>query len=580
MKRKTIDTPTRIYSYGCLAPTKGAELLEEQLRLAHRYRNTLVEIERRRRDRVTEAICAVGDVGPLTAKAEELEQALAQTRSAIRAKRAAAKRAADTAEESARAGMLLAELRAAWTELKKAKQRVKNDETLRASLSEIEEQARADVQKARASSGVFWGTYLQVEAAVNRSRTGPTPPRFTPYDGTGRVAIQLQGDRWDKTKKRGLTVAALFACEDNRLRVRPVPADTYDRPRHQRRLASRTVAWIRAGTVEGKRDPLWIELPVILHRPLPDDALIKWAWVLRTRVGIRLEYSLQFVFEAESLRSPSAPTGNEAVAVDLGWRNKPDGGIRVAYWVDTAGQAGEVLVPIRTQLGLRKPEDLHAIRDKAFSEIRQHLLRWLESQSELPEELRQRTKRLAEWRSQTRLGALLCDWETARVEGDHWIFRAMQEWAQQERHLLAWEAHQRDRRLGHREEEYRRFAARLARTYATIVLKKFDLRRTRKMKVPEEGARSDGRKQRRTAYVAAPGELRVAIKDAAAKYGAAIVEIDSPDTTRACSSCGCVNEWKASSSIIHSCAHCGETWDQDHNACCNMLARVESARVE
>src|SRR3990172_1314979 len=41
---------TRAYSYGAKAPTENAELVRQQLILAHRYANRLVEIERERRE--------------------------------------------------------------------------------------------------------------------------------------------------------------------------------------------------------------------------------------------------------------------------------------------------------------------------------------------------------------------------------------------------------------------------------------------------------------------------------------------------------------------------------------------------
>jgi hypothetical protein len=55
VKRKTSTTPTRIYCYGALAPTEGAELVREQLRLASRYYNALTAIEQRRRAERREA---------------------------------------------------------------------------------------------------------------------------------------------------------------------------------------------------------------------------------------------------------------------------------------------------------------------------------------------------------------------------------------------------------------------------------------------------------------------------------------------------------------------------------------------
>jgi hypothetical protein len=39
----------RVYKYGCLAPTAGADMVRAQLRAAHEYRNDLIAIERGRR---------------------------------------------------------------------------------------------------------------------------------------------------------------------------------------------------------------------------------------------------------------------------------------------------------------------------------------------------------------------------------------------------------------------------------------------------------------------------------------------------------------------------------------------------
>lgn len=46
----------RNFVYGLLPLDVGADLVADQMRLAHRYRNLLVEIERERRTRVRDAI--------------------------------------------------------------------------------------------------------------------------------------------------------------------------------------------------------------------------------------------------------------------------------------------------------------------------------------------------------------------------------------------------------------------------------------------------------------------------------------------------------------------------------------------
>src|SRR5262245_814029 len=41
---------SQVYKYGLLAPTLGTEQVNEQIKLAHRYQNKLIEIERAFRD--------------------------------------------------------------------------------------------------------------------------------------------------------------------------------------------------------------------------------------------------------------------------------------------------------------------------------------------------------------------------------------------------------------------------------------------------------------------------------------------------------------------------------------------------
>lgn len=73
-----LQATMRTYVYGALPPTQGAEHVEQQLRLAHRYRNKLVEIERARR----EAVAAAGE------DAEAKEHAHTGAKEAVRAARA------------------------------------------------------------------------------------------------------------------------------------------------------------------------------------------------------------------------------------------------------------------------------------------------------------------------------------------------------------------------------------------------------------------------------------------------------------------------------------------------------------
>lgn len=593
MKRKTSTTPTKIYSYGCLPPIVGAELMDQQIQRAHRYRNILTEIELRRRERVQKEMLAFGDVGTLTGKVEALAAQLTEVRVAIKAKRQAERKRLEAKPESERAKALLAELRGARAELKAAKEVVRTDVRLRERLRAIEDQTRAEIHAARSVCGTYWGTYLTAEAAAEASRKSMTPPRFLQYDGSGRIAVEIM---------HGMPVAEVFEGKDTRLQIRPVPADTYQRPRHQRELASRTMVSIRAGSNDD-RSPKWVQLPVILDRPMPADAIIKWAWILRRRVGLRFDYRLQIVLESETFHAPAEAPGTGMVALDFGWRSKPDGSIRVGYMVDDHDHREEILVPALSMKGHRhrqkktavarekifvsdsqKVEDLQAIRDNHFDTAKLDLVQFLDAAPIVPDWLKAQTRNLPQWRSQGRLARLLMDWEKKRFQGDTLIigrkvvgYSPLSAWVKKDRHLYRWETDQRTRFANHRREEYRKFAARLARTYAVIVIGKFDLRNLAKTPAPEDNAASEDRDKRWTARVASPGELRAAVKAGAQKYGAKIVQVIDVDNTQRCHVCGLCAPWDAGPEIEHKCAGCGAVWDQDYNANRNRLALAQSA---
>jgi hypothetical protein len=588
VKRKTSTTPTKIYSYGCLPPIVGAELMDQQIQRAHRYRNILTEIELRRRERVQKEMLAFGDVGTLTGKVEALAAQLTEVRVAIKAKRQTERKRLEAKPESERAKELLAELRDARMELKTAKEVVRTDVRLRERLRAIEDQTRAEIRAARSVCGTYWGTYLTAEAAAEASRKSVTPPRFLQYDGSGRIAVEIM---------HGMPVAEVFACKDTRLQIKPVPPDTYQRPRHHRELASRTMVSIRAGSNDD-RSPKWVQLPAILHRPMPPDARIKWAWILRRRIGLRFEYRLQLVLESESFQAPEEPLGAGRVAIDLGWRTKPDSSIRVGYMVDEAGHREEILVPDRAvtkprrrarrpgwrsrevlsvEDRTRKPGELQAIRDSHFDAVKLELTRFLDSTPSVPVWLKAQTRGLIQWRSQGRMARFFRDWEKNRFDEDSMIVERLSAWKTQDRHLYKWEAQQRNRWTNHRREEYRKLAARLARTYAVIVLGQFNLRDLAQEPAPEDGVASEGRNVRSAARLAAPGELRAAIKAAASKYGAKILELPSVNDTQRCHVCGSCKPWDAASAIDHKCVDCGATWDQDWNSCQNRLEKARAA---
>lgn len=315
---------------------------------------------------------------------------------------------------------------------------------------------------------------------------------------------------------------------------------------------------------------------------LPEDGLVKDAWILSRRVGMRHEMRLQIVVESEAHRTAKEPVGRGRVAVDLGWRQllgddgTPTGAIRVGYWVDDAGRHGEILLPERVVPGVRRSDTLRATRDEELDALRGRLVAFTKAAA-VPEWWALRTAGLVHWRAARRFAALLRDWRERRFDGDTEAFADLEVWTKQDRHLLTWQEHNRDKRIGERRAVWRQTAVRFAKTYAEIIVGDMDLRDFAASPAEEDATADDGREQRRVRMLGAPGELREEMKRWSTKYGATCKEQDMAWDTRhcACADCGHVNkQWDTRARYEQICAGCRKTWDQDRLGATNRLRRA------
>ena len=604
--RKTSDTPTRIYSYRCLPPITEQQRVEHQFRIAHQYRNALVELEHRVRRKIREAQLAhgvddehpsgEGGVGWPLRHFEDCSAFVDAVYDDIRAAKAGTKEPDLTVPrmELEHAKELR---RFAIEDLKAAKKTFAED--LKPQYEEIRLWAREERKRIRgdfSQRGLRHGTYTRIENAIDQAaKSTKKPLTFESYDKSGSIGTQLtQGD-----DVMGLTVSELHSCQDTRVRVEPLPADYLQRNRNQRRHAHRRMMWLRIGS-NPDRSPIFAQFPITFHRPLPKDAVIKWAYVVRRPIGPHLEWRFQLTIESETFRVPTQPVGEGTVAIDLGWRRLFDDegchvGLRAGYTVDDQGYEREILVPQKVIERMPKVSDLAAIRDKNLEKFQFELSNWMvgrdmsgwdlvekdQDGKDMPS-MNDRLRGYTHWRSARKLHYFIDLWAKRRLAGDDEMYEHARAWAKQDRHLHAWQEHQRDRLIAHRRETWRVIASQLAKTYATIILEdggaKDGLINLTEIPgweqaAPDDGDPSEGREQRKMARLAAVGELRDAIVKAAAKNGAKIVPVSGVYSTRQCALCQHVNTFDARSQIVQTCAGCGKRWDQDANACRNLLAR-------
>jgi hypothetical protein len=475
-------------------------------------------------------------------------------------------------------------LKAARAELQTIKKARTKDPALLAKREAINKAAYELRVAETRRSGLYWSNYNNCKQAVDAAKQHPTPPQFKDWDGTGQLEVQLQ---------KGRTVAQLLSGNDSQFQLAPI-SDAQEGQASGRRAKQRTLIRFRVCS-DAKRKPMWAELPMVLHRPLPLDARVMAVRLLRYRNGpsqtltrngklaSNWKYKVQFVVESKTFL-PTKNLQEASVAIDLGWRGhdseKEMTGIRVAYWKDSLGAHGELLLSEGLIRRMQHPNIIRGHRDVEFNLAKGFLGEWLSQHDTTawPSWLRQLSARMVQSRSSTKLKGFVSNWLKHRLEGDTTIVDSLLAWWQHDDHLWAWEAHERDAVLRARKEEFRIFSAQLARTYANIGLEKLSLAPFTRSASPENGSGGVNSSSRHHRTMAAPSELVQSIKAAASKYGAQVEMLPPKNTSRTCHKCLYVDTWNGKKTTEHTCSQCAATWDRDYNAASNLL-RILNERL-
>ena len=564
---------TRVFKYGLLLPRKEDNAaIWGQMRAAHHYYNKLIEIERRRRKAYRELRSELNrEVATLEGQIAELSARIDVCLTGLQSERKAKRSARTKGPEKEEAKRLKAERRVLVEAIKKARATAKEDPVLKAAVEKLDERSHQEMLEARANCGVYSGTYLLVEAAFHQARKARVDPEFKRWDGTGRLGVQIQ---------RGIEVPALFA-RDTRIQITPVdpgawalkkqPPDApqpvpraFEQPRRERRKRSRTVLRFRVNSNK-KGGPVWAEWPMVMHRPLPEGALIMGATISARKHANWTRYSVDIICRVPDVVPNPGP---KMIGIDLGWR-KIGEEIRVASWVDSDGKQGELRLPPIIQARNKTPRNLRGVRDEHRDKMLPVLVAAIKPLT-LPDETKERTEALSMWRSFVRLHKLFWFWKTNRFEGDEVAFHILETWHHRDLHLYQYECGARSGALGHRQEIYRIFAAQLAKTYGRVVLERWNISEVAERKPPEEDT-ADSRDPNRQRFDAGVSELRLAIINAVERDGGLVWRTPAEYTTLKCHACGHVHE-EHITKIEHTCDNCGLVWDQDENAARNLLA--------
>lgn len=568
---------TIVYRYGLRFPTCGVDAALEQLAASHRYRNQLVELERTRRAKLRAAeskdSAVAQRLGAMQGAQTKLDEAL---EAAKRSRSSSAKTASRAVSAEHRAAIaaaraVLKETRKAWRDAKaEARDRIAPV------CDAINAEALAARKAARAKCGVYWGTYQLVEDADQAARKAPlwmdgepNDPRFQRYTGEGDLSVQISDGV-------GLSVSDLAKGTQVMLRECDAEDRRIDGSR-RKALRRRCDLWLRVGS-DAAKAPVWAVWPMIQHRPLPAGARIKRVTVHRRTIGPRVKWHATFTI---NVPEPERRCWDGIVAIDIGWRARPDGSLRVAQSFAPDGPSPserEFTLPREIISALKRADTLRSTRDQNFDEMRRVLFGWIRETRSMPGWFLDDVETLPSWKSQNRLAALAIKWREQRFSGDNAMFDAVDGWRKQDKHLWCWEDSQRAKSLGRRRDYYRVAAAKLAENFDTLILEDFDLSVVSRRPAIGDAKEADYIEQAaRNRTLAAVAAFRGALINAFRMRGGSVHKVDPANTTRECHVCGVVETFDAASKLRHTCVN-GHEWDQDENAARNIYERWRRAQ--
>jgi hypothetical protein len=568
--------------------------------LAHRYYNDLVELELARREEVNQAS---REMHPGLALAEdELGQALEGVEDALTMAKAENARA----RKRVAGGDVLKERRALVKGLRQRVREQRNlareDPALIARLDQINQDFGQRHKRLREASGCYWGTYLMVEQSVMAAKKGPKL-HFKRWDGSGHLAVQIQ---------KGMSVQELFSGLDSRLRL-------------QQSGSSPGLHLVHFRIGSNGREPIFAVLPAVIHRRPPENARVKWAHILRRRVGTVDRWEFQLVLSNKEGWDRDDWAKEGSVAVDCNWRQMGDGSLRVCSWVGSDGEEDHLYLPFSLVNLHPRADRLEGTRDKIFDGMVQTLNSWLRgfacptwvlqeedwlkqessrekdrgkakraislanaakyfrnlylnwpdhvlNLTETNEALQQAAPHLTHWKSQGRLASLLLRWREQRFHGDSYMLQVLETWRWIDKHLCDWAANERRAAANRREWIYRNFARYLARHYKRVLVPDTDWRQLLQKPDPDKKDETALARQRRR--VAAVGLLSRYLREAACEA----VDVDESWSTQRCASCGSRETFDAARDLTHTCSHCGESWDQDLNSA-RILMAIDEGRL-
>lgn len=599
----------RVFQYGLLAPTpETADRVGEVLRSSRRFYNACIDVHRRRKLAIWELDSPL--LKKNRASLGELYVELSSVRSRINKLRCSKPEGSEArAGHQGEVDSLKAEGQAYRDQIKILKDTVQKLSAAqwkkpehKAKAKEVGEPFQDEFKVLYKDSGLEFGIYNAIlRSAEQASQKTKGLPRFQSFTGEGVLTVQLQGGAGKGVRYQ--SPEGIFTKEpplprgsgsNPYLQIDPVDPRAWDSsvPKGQRKRFSRTKLRLKIGS-EGSR-PFFAEFPMIMHRPLPEGALVVGASVSRVKHANRDRWTVHLTVKTSRPSAVQPLAVGKSIAIDLGWRSE-DGGLRVGYWANSEGGHGVFSLPASVRERFGKARAIQGVRSQMVDELKARLFQDLKNRDSLPLELREEIAHIHNWKSARRFALLwrrhrdtlrphLSDRgasEPFRVEPalKHLVGCAdyFEAWFHRDRHLWQYEVGVRRKVVLHRNYLYAGWAAKMVAEYDYIIVEDLKVANLSKKPKPERKADLDddfaamknaAGLQRTEAAVAT---LKGCLVNAARREGKLIVQVSARNTSKVCNGCG--HKCKLTHEKLHTCEGCGILFDRDHNASLNILAR-------
>jgi hypothetical protein len=308
----------------------------------------------------------------------------------------------------------------------------------------------------------------------------------------------------------------------------------------------------------------------------------------------------------------------------VGWRQRPDGSVRVGVWSATAGldgapgpmttrvepktwarckaagggpvaptrtvtepfvvahdggRWGEVVLPASWLDTAGRPPAVRSRRDLDLAPVADKVASWLDGHPQPGQDGRPGLTGadVRRWRSPARFAGLARRWHHQPPTDGAEVAALLWEWAGRDRHLWQYEASEREQLALRRDEAWRLVGAWLAGAAGVVRVDDSDLATLRRRPdVAEDDPALPGvaaARARARAQLSAPGGLRAAVVAAAERRGVPVVRVSAAFLTRTCPACGVVGapDPRYAAAAVVQCPSCGVEYDQDRSAVGLML---------